>query len=200
MLYILETAQTNEKNVSTAWIYMAEKFHKGNPVVLNALADYALNVQNDADRERLLARINELDPYNVEYRNKWIEYLVSHHRVDATQDDLERRGFEGLDEKWTPHLYILGLELLRKGALQDALLFWRVAAIISPSWSHMWIEYASLLNHLGKNTLAKESLEFCSKDTFAGPHCQDILEKFMRNDMPPPGIYSFILIPVDKSP
>lgn len=129
------------------------------------------------------------DPLNGSIRNDYMNYLLLHKQYDDMRIELEKRGQEGVTGVWTIPLYSVGLLLAQKGEVGYALPFWRVAAQLSPSWSHMWIEYASLLVANGNSIGARKALVRCGKDMYAGPHCLGALRHFDYDEFPPVGYY-----------
>lgn len=194
-LYVLRDIRSLERSISQNWIRLVELFHRENPIVLYQLSQYALEQNDQENREKWLKHANELDPYNVEYRNALLEFFVTTQDRAGLKKDIEQRGFEGIEGGWTPALYASGLWYIRQERLSDALPLWRVAAEISPSWSHVWIEYAHLRHYLGERKQAEFILERCVKDIYAGAHCSQALENLRKGKAEALGIYEYVIDP-----
>lgn len=193
-MYILEVYSQDSNALPDWWLDGAEALHRGNPGVLFALARYYLH-QGQGDRGMtFVQRANEADPFNKEYRNAWVELLMNQGRTAQLQQDLETIGFEGLEEKWTPGMYAFGLERIQQDDPMSAVPFWWAASEISPSSSHMWIEYAALLVSLGDADRADRVLGQCETDSLAGAHCREARTFFRRGEPTPVGYYKDVIL------
>lgn len=164
-------------------------FHRNDPDVTNALAQRAAQKEDYIRTLFLFRRVMTLNPYNTEHRKAYLTFLIDHHLNSLFRDELMARGKFALDQTWVSRLYTAGLTFIQESSLGDALPFWKTAAAVSPSWSHVQIEYASLLRTLGRPDEARNVLLTCGKDKSAGVHCMTALYYFDTNRPTPLGYY-----------
>lgn len=183
------------KDINTNLI---ELFHRKDPEVTYELAQRAVQKRATSDALFWFKRAVDLDPYNTEYRKEYVTFLVANNFIPELREELLARGGFALDESWSSRLYKFGFEFVQKKTLREALPFWRAAAVTSRSWSHVQIEYASLLRTLGQSDDARYVLVACEKDMYAGHHCGEALYYFDINEPTPPGYYKDEILPMHR--
>lgn len=189
----LRLARAQDKKVSYVWLLAARRAHAQHQEVLKELYAYSQSQISPFSESELVYEITASDPADSDNKSKLFEYYLKNQMIDVFYRDLYKWGADAMDEEWTPKLYIVGYDFLKRNDPERALVFWQWAAWLSPSWSHMWIEYATLLQSLGRHEEAVRALKKCSKDIYAGAHCLDLLEDFKMNDPPPLGFYNAII-------
>ena len=174
------------KDINTNLI---ELFHRKDPEVTYELAQRAVQKRATNDALVWFKRAVDLDSHNTDHRKAYVTFLVDNHLFAELREELLARGGFALNENWSSRLYKIGLEFVQKKTPRGALPFWRAAAVTSRSWSHVQIEYASLLRTLGQSDDAHDVLVKCEKDVYAGSHCREALYYFDINEPTPPGYY-----------
>lgn len=190
----IEHAQAVKHQLPDAFVNAAAKIYGKQPEVLYVLAKERRARGHEGTYGAFLKEATTLAPFRAEYRNAWIEYLIQTHDTDALIRDIDTRRYEGLHEELTPSLYKVGLDMYHSGKMKEAELLWWAAARISPSWSHVWIEWASLFVVMGNRENARMVLDECSNDAYAKDHCQEAASLFISGTLPPPGEYAWIIV------
>lgn len=168
---------------------LIETFHYNDPEVIYELAQRAIQKRATSEAQARLKRAVELDSKNTTYRKEYVAFLVANDLLPALHDELLARGGFALNESWSGRLYKIGLEFIQENTPREAVPFWRAAADVSRSWSHVQIEYASLLRTVGQSGAARNVLVRCGKDLNAGVHCREALHYFDINEPTPLGYY-----------
>jgi hypothetical protein len=189
---ILRCAQ--EEDASRGLLYVAQNIHRADPDVWFALARQAERTGEYENATAHYQRAIELSPLFEYQRETYVRFLFKQKRFIQLADELKTRGVYGLDYRWSARLYGVGYDFFASGAYDEALVFWRTAAQASPTWSHVWIEYASLLLAMRDENGARAVLDRCSMAPHAGPHCQETARSVARNESPPPGYYRDIIL------
>ncbi len=166
------SAQKNHTTLPRLWIDAVVFFHRENPEIYYQFSIYEQGQGNQIDAEMYMYKADRLAPHQSEYRVALIQYLLDQKKYYAIEKDLGLRGEEGLSFSLMQPLYSAGYDLIVQGDVSAALPFWRVSAKLAPSWSHVRLEYISLLLALGKTDDANKELQQCEKNVYAGPHCQ----------------------------
>lgn len=193
-MYKLVLFKESKQEAPLWWLAAIQRIHAENASVLHALAEYQLaHHQKDAGLV-LLTRALELDPENLEYKAQVFQFLYNNNLTGLMAKELSLRGGGGLGNEWSVRWYTIGLDFIRQGLPRKALVFWRAAANNTPSSSHMWIEYASLLLNVGQPDKSQQALALCEKDPIAGEHCREADYFFRRHEPTPLGYYRKIIL------
>jgi len=102
--------------------------------------------------------------------------------------ELTARHALGLTINELSKLYDQGLAVLSADN-PDVITYWCTAGEISPSWSHIQIECASVLAAFNKEKEALNVLKACSNDKYAGEHCRQVYKQYTDHNFTPPGFY-----------
>lgn len=194
--YILSNAQKQERFVSPLFIDVLQKIHSHHPEVLTQIHSYSKKTGRTHDEERMLRSIAAADPMNAENISALYAYYFLRRDIPELRKYVLLWGADGLSESWTPKFYSIGLTLIRDGHPEEAVIFWKWAALLSPSWSHVWIEYASLIERVYGEEPAGRALDRCVQDAYASLHCTEALRIFREQEsLPDPGVFDWIINP-----
>ncbi|MBU1326569.1 O-antigen ligase family protein [Patescibacteria group bacterium] len=193
-LGLLEHYEKYNKTATSAQIKLIFFFHKKDASVIVAAA----RISKGDTKDQLYKEVLDIDPMNTACRQEYVRFLYIDNRWASLSQELVRRGARGLSESWARPLYQTGLAAVREGRYNDALPFWSVAVLASPSWSHPSIELASLMVWTGDTGGAKSVLDICKKDKYANKHCEQALEQFNNGQLGPPGALARDIIQGDN--
>ncbi len=189
-------AQKNNTPLPRSWVDMVIYFHRENPDIYYQFSTYEKGRGNQIDAEAYLRQANRLAPYYSEYRIALLQLLLDQKKYYAIKKDLDLRGEEGLSSTLTQPLYSAGYDLITLGDVGGALPFWYVSARLSPSWSHVRLEYITLLLALGMTDEANKEFQLCEKNTYSGPHCHRQKEFLQQYPQQALGRYRSIILGV----
>lgn len=162
--------------------------HKKDSAVIDAMADNYRNCGREKEADVLRIRAFRNEPLNPKYRLSYVDYLIQNHLDAELVRELDDRRLLGLHETDIPMLYDKGLDVLMTDD-PGVISFWCAAAAISPTWSHIQIECASVLFKFKRQNEALSILDGCSKNIYAGQHCQEVYDLFINGNFTPPGFY-----------
>lgn len=169
-------------------------FHRNNPEIRFRYATLLAQQHKTPEALEAYAYAIALAPQNPGHRLEYIQFLYGNNLLEQLSKELAARGDVGLNEGWKPRLYKIGLDYVHQGRFQSAVVFWKIATQVSPATSYMWIEYASLLNKLGRTDQALWALRRCEQDPFASAHCRESETYFIHQEAPPLGYYENIIL------
>ncbi len=167
-------------------IMLLAYLHPKNPEIYFELAKKYENTNKELATRNFKTAL-KYNPVNINYREYYIQFLFQQNDIINLREELQRKSGLGLNESWTKKLYTVGYYLLSEHDSNLVSDFWRVAAKTSPSWSHVQIEYASLLLTLNKKEEAKSIINTCINDIHAREHCRIALTWLTSNQFPQPG-------------